>query len=95
MSDISPPGTRKVRIGNHTTTPEPTRWLNPLNKIKWRKAIIARQTTFMLDDNRAFTLDYKRVKGKVLIRPVKGFTPMCWLDVKRVEQQDGDWIVSD
>ena len=71
------------------------RWMNPLNKIKWRKAILAKKTRFTLDDGREFTLDYKRVPGKVLIKPVKGLVPMGWFDLERIERGDGGWIVGD
>ena len=75
---------------------KPQRWMNPLEKIGWRKAIKARQTTHTISDGRKFTLDYTRRKGKVLIKPADGsFVPMCWLDIERVEMEDGEWIVKD
>jgi hypothetical protein len=68
-------------------------WMNPLNKLKWRKVIIKRMTTCTLDDGRKFTLDYDKQPGLVLIKPTTGFFPMGWINIKKVEREDGEWIV--
>lgn len=88
------PGRERVKVGQGTVPPEPSRWMNPLAKIKWRKIILARETTAEVEGKK-FTLDYKRRKGFVLIRPIKGFAPMGWVDLDRVRREDGDWIVGD
>lgn len=80
------------RVPNQPAPQSKPYFMNPLNKIKWRNAIIARKTKLTLD-GRDFTLNYKRLPGKVLIKPAKGYTPMAWLDVNRVEQEAGEWIV--
>lgn len=89
------PGKERIKIGPGITPPAPSTWMNPLNKIKWRKVMMERRTTHTLDDGRSFILDYKRRPGYVLIKPVKGFAPMGWFSLERIERQDGDWIVKD
>ena len=89
---MNPPRER-TKVGQGTEA-LPQRWMNPLAKIQWRQAIKARKTTFELE-GRKYILDYKRQKGYVLIKPEKGFWPLAWVSLERVDREDGEWIVSD
>lgn len=79
-----------------TETPN-RNWMSPLNRIKWRSAIVNRKTSVTVDDGRVFVLDYSKRPGKVHYYPKGAETlgvPRGWLDIKTVEKERGDWIVS-
>lgn len=77
----------------HRVNSEPVvqAWMNPLNKLIWRKAFKARATSVTINDGRKFTLDYTKRKGFVLVKPADGaLVPMGWFDLKRVASLE--WI---
>ena len=92
------------------TQPEPmhdpktglTNWMDPLNKIIWRKAIKDKQTRVKIRDGREFVLKYEMVYDKieqkkvekVWISPAPGktqyeFAPCGWFTVQKFIKGSG------
>lgn len=71
------------------TPPQPMNlWMNPLNKIRWHRAVKRRANTVTLEDGRKFTLDYYKRKGSVWVAPTNGdFVPCGWLSIELVEDK--------
>lgn len=74
-------------------------WMNPLNKIKIRNAVVKKQTQVELTDGRILSLDYAHTKDQVLITPYpttefpNSFVPRGYFAIKTIK--DKEWLASD
>jgi len=61
-------------------------WLSPLNKILIQRAVRVKANTVILRNGKKFKLDYdKRAsENMVQIKPVEGFVPMGYFDLKKI-----------
>jgi hypothetical protein len=68
-------------------------WMNPLNKVIWRKAFKKRQKEVQLNDGRMFRCNYSLRPGLVWIEPIGGEKVPCgWINLKRAEENE--WLDS-
>jgi len=80
-------------------TTEKSDWMDPLNKLIWRKAIKDKQTRVRTRDGREFVLDYRMLYDrieqkkieKVWIHPAgaNSFAPCGWFDVQKFVKATG------
>lgn len=76
-----------------------TDWMNPLNKIRIRKAVLKKAPQVELEDGRMMNLDYAHTKGRVLITPkpttkhTNSFVPRGFFSIKTI--RDNEWLASD
>ena len=74
-------------------------WLNPLNKLKIRAAVVKKAPQVTLGDGRVMNLDYAHTKGQVLITPEptvafpNSFVPRGYFTIKTIK--DDEWLTSD